>query len=115
MAIAGERTRKGALGCGCKRSRPIGERGQRGDHIAALGAAFHRQCTLTHRRKAHLGIETRRDPLTETQSLETRGGDNDCVVSSLVELAQARVDVAAQWLDLQQWIALAKLRPPSLT
>ena len=89
---------------------PVGKRQQRGDDVGAIGAAFERERALPDGGQAVLRIEQRRDPLAEAQPLQTRGGEDDRVVLALVELAQPRVDVAAQRHDRQQRIALAQLR-----
>jgi hypothetical protein len=66
--------------------------------------------TLPHGRQAFFRIERRRDSARETQPLQPGCREDDRVVLPGVELAQPRVDVAAQRQHLKQRVALAELR-----
>src|SRR4029077_15226088 len=77
------------------------ERLQKLDQIAPLAATFDTQRTLPHRRKALLGFEQGSNARGQPQPVESGGSEDDGGVVTFVELAQPRVDVAAQGLQLQ--------------
>ena len=77
---------------------------QRAEHVAQrlrCGAHLETECALTRTRQHGVGLEQRADAGREAQPLQAGGGEHDRVVLPFVELAQPRVEVAAQRLDLQ--------------
>ena len=99
LAAAAQRARERTLGRRRERRRTIGERPSAASEIAAIGAAFDRERTLAGRRQAVVRIEQRADPRAEPEPLQSGRRQDDRVVPAVVELAQPRVDVAAQRLD----------------
>jgi len=78
--------------------------GQRGEALAQrqrIGAHLDAERTLAGAGQHLLRIEQRTDACAQPEPLEPRGGQHDRVVLALVELAQPRVEVAAQRLDAQ--------------
>src|SRR5207253_2967629 len=71
---------------------------------------FQRKRTLANCRETIRRIDERHDALPESQALEPRCGKDHGGVSTLVELAQPRVDVTSQGLDLDRRTALSQLR-----
>src|SRR5207247_9530945 len=65
---------------------------------------------LPRRGQTLLGLEHRSDSRRETEALEPRRGEHDCLALSPIELREPRVEIAAQWFHLQVRIALAQLR-----
>ncbi len=74
---------------------------QSGVQIVALAADFNAQGALAGGRQHLLWLEDMANALLQAQALEARSGQYDGVVLPLVELAQARVQIAAQRHDLQ--------------
>src|SRR5262249_58582923 len=108
MTIARQRARERALGGGRERRAEVRERRERGDDIGTIGATFEGERALPGRRQTLVGLEQRADAIAVTEALQSRGREDDRVVPRFVELAQARVDVAAQRFDTELRKALAQ-------
>ena len=77
---------------------------QRGQPLAQPGVVaphFDRQRTLPRRRQHLIVSKALGDARAELQADQPRGGEHNRIVVAFVELAQARVEVAAQRFDLQ--------------
>ena len=83
------------------------QRRQQRDQVDAADAVgnLDRQRALPRRRQTAVGIEQRADAVFQPQPLQAGGGQDDGGVFAAIELAEARVEVAAQRLDHQSRIA----------
>ena len=86
------------------------QRRDRRDDVRAIRGAFDGERALPDRGQEVGGIEVHADALCHTETLQARSGKDHRVVLALVELAQAGVDVAAQYAHLDRGIALPQLR-----
>src|ERR1700675_401884 len=72
--------------------------------LASSGIAFadfDAECTLSGSGAHDFGGNNLLDQLRLTEALQSTRCENDCVVLALFELAQARVDAAAQRMDVE--------------
>src|SRR5690606_8331528 len=94
----GKRTCRG--GRTCQWLKPGGEVSSRLENLDT-------QCTLPCRRQTDRGLEQASDTFRHTQPPQACGSQNDGVVFALVQLAETRIQIASQRLDLE----LRKTRP----
>ncbi len=71
---------------------------------------LHADDALGRGRQHLLGYEQLADAIVELESLEPGSGQDDGVIVAVIELGQARVDVAAQPVDFEIGKSLAHLR-----
>ena len=96
VAAAGERARERALRGDREVRRVMHERRDCLDHVGTVDRALDGERALAHGGKEIRGIEERRDAVILLQAVQARGGQDHRVVLPFVELAHARVHVAAQ-------------------
>ena len=95
LAPASERFDEGALRPECRRGRGIFDGRHRPlDELIAL-SNFDGDNALSGRRHAGRRWHRHGNPRSESQAPESGGGQHDGIMGALVQLAQARVEVAA--------------------
>ncbi|MNN18055.1 hypothetical protein D3C81_1312590 [compost metagenome] len=82
--------------CGC-----VVQGGNQGDHLCIVLAAFDGHRCLCRGRQPLRCAQAVADAVAQLQPLQTGAGQDDGVVIAGIELAQARIDVAAQVARLQ--------------
>src|SRR5262249_5214031 len=109
LARPRQRARQRTLGAHRQCRVAMLERCEPRDEISAFGETLDAERALAWRWQAVGGIDERGDALGESESFQPGRGDDDRIVLAVVELAQARADVAAQRFDLELRKAVAQL------
>ena len=100
-AAAAHAAAHGALGGHDEPAGQVRQGAERSHQVGAVTAHLDAQGALASGGQHLGGGELGADALAQAQALEAGGRQHDGVVLAFIELAQARVEVAAQWLDFQ--------------
>ncbi len=113
LAAAAERDHERALGLERRRRRGIVNGVERVARAGVVRADLHGHDALARRGHAGLGGQAERDALRQAEAAEAGRGEHDCVEVAGVELAQARVEVAAQAREAREREQALDLRDPA--
>ena len=109
MTTSAQRARERTLRGGRKRGAAVRQRSKRPLDVQSIRAALDGERALSWRRQRFVRIDQRTNARGEAEPLQSGGREDDRVVASLVELAQARVHVAAQRFDANTGMPLPQL------
>src|SRR6478672_10655127 len=110
MATATERRGEGALGQQAREGCRMVQRLQCCTTARVVRAAFDADDALSNRRQRQVEVELLGDVVRNAEPFEAGAREQDCVELALVEAPQARIDVAAQQLELQVRSRVPQLR-----
>ena len=114
-AAAAHGTRHGPLGRDRQPGRQVGQRAKGLQQIRPVSAYLDAQRTLPGGRQHVGGGKGAADTVCQPEPLEPGSGQHNRVVLPFIELAQARVEVAAQGFDFQIWPQGFKQHQPAQT
>ena len=89
----------GALGSHTQPGGHVGQGCQCGHHVGAIAAHLNAQCALPCGWQHGVGLKNLANALRQAQALQARSRQHNGLVLTLVQLAQARVQIAAQRLN----------------